>query len=76
VLFLYSYTRRIPVVYVWPASATCVPHNPACDEGLACPQANPPRIAASIVMLRLSPRHSIQDKVLMFESTKAGENVG
>jgi hypothetical protein len=24
----------------------------------------------------LSPRHSIQDKVLMFESGKAGENVG
>ena len=24
----------------------------------------------------LSPRHSIQDKVLMFESTKAGQNVG
>ena len=35
------------------------------------------RLHASCLVPRLlSPRRSIQDKVLMFESTKAGENVG
>jgi hypothetical protein len=38
------------------ASATCVPHNPACDEGLACPHSDPPRVAASVVMLRACRR--------------------
>jgi hypothetical protein len=54
--FLYSYNRPVASQWFTSGGISDLRTAPACDEGLACPQANPPRIAASIVMLHACRR--------------------